>query len=323
MTETSSQPADRAPSPSADEDYHYWTSPNPDKLLPGTRERLEQWLEHHHDMRGFILRRCDLSGINLAKTTERPEPFNLQNADLYRANLSRAHLYAVDFRHATLMKANFDGANLHAANLEDANLLGISLNNARLDHVHWGERVVQEKQGQAAERHGDRALALDLYQQAEETYRNLRINLEKAGLFDVAGHFFHREMIMRRKQMVTPSVARGMSLLVDLFSGYGEKPARVVLFSMAFILLCACCYFLSAGVVYQGTQIGLNTASSFSENLNQFFSCVYFSVVTFTTLGYGDLTPQGFTRVIAAIEAFAGSFTMALFVVVFVKKMTR
>ncbi len=50
---------------------------------------------------------------------------------------------------------------------------------------------------------------------------------------------------------------------------------------------------------------------------------IYFSVVTFTTLGYGDISPLGFARFIAAFEAFMGSFTMALFVVVFVKKMTR
>jgi hypothetical protein len=40
-------------------------------------------------------------------------------------------------------------------------------------------------------------------------------------------------------------------------------------------------------------------------------------------LGYGDITPSGIARAIAAFEAFTGSFAMALFVVVFVKKMTR
>jgi voltage-gated potassium channel Kch len=55
----------------------------------------------------------------------------------------------------------------------------------------------------------------------------------------------------------------------------------------------------------------------------EFFNSLYFSVVTFTTLGYGDISPVGVARFIAACEAFLGSFTMALFVVVFVKKMTR
>ncbi|WP_373689732.1 ion channel [Rheinheimera sp.] len=40
-------------------------------------------------------------------------------------------------------------------------------------------------------------------------------------------------------------------------------------------------------------------------------------------MGYGDITPIGVSRLVAAVEAFTGSFTIALFVVVFVKKMTR
>jgi len=58
-------------------------------------------------------------------------------------------------------------------------------------------------------------------------------------------------------------------------------------------------------------------------NLLSLLNCLYFSVVTFTTLGYGDMVPVGAARALAAFEAFTGSFTMALFVVVFVKKMTR
>ena len=50
---------------------------------------------------------------------------------------------------------------------------------------------------------------------------------------------------------------------------------------------------------------------------------IYYTLVTFTTLGYGDFTPVGLSRIFAAFEAFTGSFTLALFVVVFVKKMTR
>ena len=56
---------------------------------------------------------------------------------------------------------------------------------------------------------------------------------------------------------------------------------------------------------------------------NTLQEAVYHSGVNFATLGYGDITPHGLARPIAAFEAFAGSFTMALFVVVFVKKMTR
>ncbi|WP_370659884.1 ion channel [Paraglaciecola algarum] len=43
-------------------------------------------------------------------------------------------------------------------------------------------------------------------------------------------------------------------------------------------------------------------------------------MVTFTTLSYGDFIPVGTSRAIAAIEAFIGSFTIALFIGLFVKK---
>jgi hypothetical protein len=71
--------------------------------------------------------------------------------------------------------------------------------------------------------------------------------------------------------------------------------------------------------LFPGSFSGLDSGV-WQENLEQF---LYYSMVTLTTLGYGDFTPVGISRAIAAIEAFTGSFTIALFVVVFVKKMTR
>jgi len=127
---------------------------------------------------------------------------------------------------------------------------------------------------------------------------------------------------MRRMQMPKYSVKRATSKVVDLFCGYGEAPLRIVGISMLLILVCAILYTFT-GLNYQGEFFIYSSNQSLSENFSFFLSSLYYSVVTFTTLGYGDFTPVGISRAIAAIEAFTGSFTIALFVVVFVKKMTR
>ena len=127
---------------------------------------------------------------------------------------------------------------------------------------------------------------------------------------------------MRRLQLPRYSLKRTLSKLVDIFCGYGEAPLRIIGLSLIIILLCAIFYAFT-GLSYGGEIQAISSEQTLNENISFFFSSVYYSVVTFTTLGYGDFTPVGISRAIAAIEAFTGSFTIALFVVVFVKKMTK
>jgi hypothetical protein len=42
--------------------------------------------------------------------------------------------------------------------------------------------------------------------------------------------------------------------------------------------------------------------------------CIYFSIVTWTTLGYGDIVPSQASRLAAASEAVVGYFFMAIFI---------
>ena len=53
---------------------------------------------------------------------------------------------------------------------------------------------------------------------------------------------------------------------------------------------------------------------SIFERDNGFVNSIYFSAVTFTTLGFGDLHPVGLTKFYAALEACIGAILMALFV---------
>ena len=298
----------------------FWHDPTKPKTDPKHIQELEALAKSGHSLEGFALKGAFLENINLVKRGHH-EGYNLKYVDLYRANLRGAHLFMADLEGASLMKADLCGANLHHANLQDANLLGTKLKNARIENVLWGKQLFQEKRAVLALEENNQKLAIDYYEQAEEICRNIRNVASNQGLVDMAGEFFYREMINRRKRQPRFSKERILSKLVDLSCGYGEKPMNVIGFSLSVIFIAAIIFYLF-GVQYQDQLIQFQTDNGQSHIVN-FFNCMYYSVVTFTTLGYGDMVPLGFSRAVAAVEAFIGSFTMALFVVVFVKKMTR
>jgi hypothetical protein len=67
----------------------------------------------------------------------------------------------------------------------------------------------------------------------------------------------------------------------------------------------------------------IQTGLSQPEQLSSFAISMYYSAVTFFTIGYGDYFPYGLLRWVACVEGFAGVFMMSYFVVAFVRKMLR
>ena len=114
--------------------------------------------------------------------------------------------------------------------------------------------------------------------------------------------------------------------------GYGERPWKVIRFASIAIVLFAL-IFNRYGIITTSYKLNfleeylrktesngyiLKYLGSISGN---FWNCLYFSVITFTTLGYGDFQPlEGWSRFFAGSEAFIGAFMMALFVYTFARR---
>jgi len=93
--------------------------------------------------------------------------------------------------------------------------------------------------------------------------------------------------------------------------GHGERPGRI--FSSGILMIVLSSFFYMSGSLIRDGVL-------FKPG---FFEAIYFSVVTFTTVGYGDITPLGLTKVISSLEAFSGLFIMSLFVIGLSRKYLR
>ncbi|MDH5325672.1 MAG: pentapeptide repeat-containing protein [Gammaproteobacteria bacterium] len=299
-------------------EYCKWHDSEQIRTDPAIRLNLQSQIRKVKVAQGYKLAFVDLRDIDLIHHGSN-DGYQMLNTDFYRADLRGAHMFRLNLSNSSLMKTNLKGANLHSVNLTNANLLGTILDKTRLEGVIWGEKVLQENQAEICSDPEQKALLLN---EAEEVYRNLRTILDGQGHSHTAGYFFRREMIMKRFQMPRFSIQRLGSKLLDLFSGYGEQPTRVILFSMTVIAIFMVLFALF-GVKSNGEIVQLSSTMSLQQNFGTLMECLYFSVVTFTTLGYGDITPFQITRLMAATEAFVGAFTMAVFVVMVVKKMSR
>ncbi|MCD4500239.1 potassium channel family protein [Chromobacterium vaccinii] len=94
------------------------------------------------------------------------------------------------------------------------------------------------------------------------------------------------------------------SMLESVIWGYGERPSRIII--NALILISGYTFFYHYAV--------WSTKDNRTQILD-WIDSAYFSIVTFTTLGYGDITPTTTTlKLLCGSEAILGAFTMGLIV---------
>ena len=100
-------------------------------------------------------------------------------------------------------------------------------------------------------------------------------------------------------------------IFYERLCGYSERPLRVLISSLV-LIFGSTLFYLIFGNIYKG-----------KEQIGDFGSLLYFSTVTFTTLGYGDYHPESWIRYIASFEALSGAFMISLFIVVLTRKFLR
>ncbi|MGD2249442.1 MAG: pentapeptide repeat-containing protein [Candidatus Methanofastidiosia archaeon] len=207
-----------------------------------------------------------------------------------------------------LQNAQFLFKGYITANLTKAKFYGANLENVVFNQCEWPKKLYEEvhmKPGYVS------------LKDIETIYRNLKQSMHNSGNYSKAGEFFYKEMEIKRKIAKTKE-KYFQWLWLEFYrrlAGYGEHPENTVIVSFSVILVFAL-FYRGFGCL-QYTVIN----SCLSQ---QIIDVLYFSFVTFTTLGLGDIRPMtSIGKMLVCLEAIIGAFLIALFVVGFFRKMAR
>ncbi len=305
-------------------EWNEWRNANPSKeillqgaKLPGAKlQEANVWEANlkgadlrEANLKGAHLREAKLQGANLCQANVQRAKLpraNLQGADLREANLKGANLWEAKLQGAKLWGANLQGANLVKANLEGANLVEANLQGAKLGAANleganlWRANLQRAHLG-AANLKGAKlggaylqgatcnlvlvngsTLLWDCEVDLDTHFRGVGLDSArvKPGLKQLLKY-----NIRRRNWERWHEEHRFLKWLVRPFwrmSDYGRSTGRIigVFFGLA-VLFGVAYYILDA--------LHLPVVEHLRVGRLVFFRAIYFSIVTMTTLGFGDM----------------------------------
>lgn len=273
------------------------------------------------------LRDAKLWGSDLRNTTLRAT--DLHGADLRHTNLGRADLHGTDLTACSLHQTTFEDATFDESTIFGASSGHETAADATAEDASWlAGHVSSRLRGL-----GRPSTDSDLLEHAETQYRTFQRLRRENDLKQDPALGIQEKHARRKRALAERRYWDWFKLAFYRWPmGYGEKPWHVVGTSLVVILASTLAYQLigpiartpapdDADVV--GGVLLSTVPFTLPEWLAELLTSLYFSVVTFTTLGYGDLQPaSGAAQAVATVESFLGALLMALLVFVLGRRAT-
>ena len=302
----------------------------------------------HADLEKACLTDADLEGADLTDVYFRGA--NLENADLINANLIKA-----DLAYANLTDTDLRKADLTDTDLRDASLNCVALYDTTLQGVNIDESTsvnppskLELKADAAAESRlgwfdqrgfrwlrflGRSASDPTNLQRAEQQYRRIKRLYREADLSrDPALEI--QEKDARRKRAL--AAGKWGKWLRKAFSrwvlGYGLRIWPIIGVMLLVIGVWTLLYpipgIADRSLAASPTETGIVAYETLPpslsmETIETLRRSLYFSTITFSTLGYADVAPVRWGRELATVESFVGALLMAYFVSVLSRRAIR
>lgn len=157
------------------------------------------------------------------------------------------------------------------------------------------------------------------YLNGKVNYKIARNQAQKIGDHERIGHYYYKERSYGSKTMKAsdyPSYKDYMSeKFFDILSrytiGYGERPWNIFIIAFLIISIFAFLYMFTGIDSISNNVSSINISNlnqySFFEIINAYIDLWYFSMVTFSTVGYGDIIVTNILgKILVSIEVFFG-----------------
>jgi uncharacterized protein YjbI with pentapeptide repeats len=227
-------------------------------------------LSHAH-LAGAILMRVNLQGAILEYT--RLQGADLIDAKLQGAKLLGAHLQGTNLLGATMQNANLIEVDLQGGYLRYANLQGVSLIRANLTGADFRSANL------------DGANVTDVMFDGSKKYKGLNVDGSHGADFFKHGARDQAwlEQYKAKRNTLWKCIVDDFS---NISSDYGQSVSRWIIWAVFLILIYANLFFFMGKDHFHFSE----HIKAIPPSEGSFSIALYFSVVTFSTLGFGDIT---------------------------------
>jgi hypothetical protein len=181
------------------------------------------------------------------------------------------------------------------------NIKNSSLHNCRI----WGGQFIPHFENSEPDNFGVWHFPMKHATDFDRTYRALYKANQDFGDYREAKKFKISELDFKRDKQ---QKFNWLLWSIDKYYwGYGLQPQRIILFTIIAIFIFGVFYSFFPSL----TMPNYKELSAFEK----FGNSIYCSVATYITLGYSDISPRGFLKIIASIEALLGAISMGFLVV--------
>jgi len=214
------------------------------------------------------------------------EDFNMPTVKLEHCTVANFTMVSSKLQQWSFYNCNVSG-DFYNSKLYSTKIVGGSFNPVLLDCTLVATHIHKE--------HGMPDNNFNGYKAFKKVY-------QAQGEDDIARHYFIEENEWIRSnlkgwQFITKSIS-------FYYWEYGRKPHRIIYLSIAIIFTFGFIFWLGRAFI---NSSGGTTNFGLGDGL-------YFSTITFTTLGYGDFSPTGWLKLLCSLEAFLGVINMGFLI---------